>query len=167
VSRDAGTERPVPYAGATPGDIAVGFFNGDSYVDVAVISDWTETSSKIRILLGTAAGGFASGTTITTAPIHGDVIAGDFNADGKSDLAVAHAWSNNFANYPHVKTLHGNGDGTFTPVAYTSQIGTTAGTAYSDDLAPASSALLYKVRGISPSNVASEFSAPDLDGFHR
>lgn len=63
-----------------------------------------------------------SGVTITTNPSGGDIITGDFNADGKTDLAVAIPWSNNFTVYPHVKTLHGNGDGTFTPVAYTSQM---------------------------------------------
>jgi hypothetical protein len=43
----------------------------------------------------------------------GYVVVGDFNADGKADLAVANTWSS------AVSILPGNGDGTFqTPVSF-------------------------------------------------
>ncbi|HKO54826.1 MAG TPA: FG-GAP-like repeat-containing protein [Thermoanaerobaculia bacterium] len=41
-------------------------------------------------------------------------------------------------------------------------IGTSSGAQFTDNTAPATSALLYKVRGISPANAASGFSLPDL-----
>jgi len=88
-----------------PSSVAVGDFNGDGKLDLAVPS---VGYNQVAILLGNGDGTF---TVAPSSPASGDfplaIAAGDFNGDGKLDLAVAS--SNN------VTILLGNGDGTFTP----------------------------------------------------
>jgi hypothetical protein len=90
--------------------VAVGDFNGDGIPDLAV-ADLIDggTNGGVTILLGNGNGTFKSAGVIqTTGPDSWSVAVGDFNSDGKTDLAVANASSNN------VTILLGNGDGTFT-----------------------------------------------------
>jgi hypothetical protein len=110
---------PVAYATGTSGDhpIAVSAvdFNGDGKLDLAV----TNLNAKtVAILLGngngtfqpkvsypTTNGGFIGPTAMTT---------GDFNGDGKIDLAITDQGDNS------VSILLGNGDGTFqSPLEFT------------------------------------------------
>jgi hypothetical protein len=99
--------------GSSPVSIAVGDFNGDGNLDLAVENYCVSTSdcnhSSISVLLGNGDGSF----TATSYPLglgegYGYLAVGDFNGDGKLDLAVA-SWYNN-----SVTVLLGNGDGTFT-----------------------------------------------------
>src|SRR5580700_5042509 len=73
--------------GTNPVSIAVADFNGDGKLDMAV-SD--ETDSQISVLLNNGDGTFQP--TITFAGMYGTdfgaIAAGDFNGDGKMDLAV-------------------------------------------------------------------------------
>jgi hypothetical protein len=96
-------------AGTEPRSIAVGDFNGDGKLDLAVAN---EGSNNLTILLGNGDGTF---TPAASSPTTGDeptaVVVGDFNGDGKLDLAVASSGSNNLT------ILLGNGDGTFRPAA--------------------------------------------------
>ncbi len=95
-------------AGVGPFFVVVGDFNGDGKLDLAVPND---TSNNMTVLLGNGDGTFApapqSPVAVGVGPIW--ATAGDFNGDGKLDLAVANLASNN------VTVLLGKGDGTFTP----------------------------------------------------
>ncbi|MGB8536521.1 MAG: FG-GAP-like repeat-containing protein [Acidobacteriaceae bacterium] len=104
-----------PAAGVQPGSIALGDFNGDGVLDMAVTN---AGANALTILLGKGDGTF---TTAASNPQTGSdpsfVIVGDFNRDGKADLAVANSSSNN------VTILLGNGDGTFTAAASSPETG--------------------------------------------
>jgi len=75
-------------AGNIPRSVAVGDFNGDGNVDLAV-SD--SNDNEVRILLGNGLGSFtqASWSPIAVGDRPYEVSVGDFNGDGIADLAVA------------------------------------------------------------------------------
>src|SRR2546428_14468 len=90
--------------GSGPWSVAVGDFNRDGKLDLAVANF---SSSTVSVLLGNGDGTFQAAQTVAagTSPI--SVAVADFNGDGKPDLAVANYGSNT------VSALLGNGDGTF------------------------------------------------------
>ena len=97
-------------AGVNPYSIAVGDFNADGKQDLAVANysvDDGFTSNGVSILLGNGDGSFGTNTNFAAGTGPRSVVVGDFNADGKQDLAVANERSSN------VSILLGNGDGTF------------------------------------------------------
>src|SRR5436190_2202574 len=91
-----GAATNFPTGGLEPRSVAVGDFNGDGIQDLAVAN---ENSSNLSILLGTGTGSFGSATNFGAGPTGGcqgvecngpiSVAVGDFNGDGKPDLAVA------------------------------------------------------------------------------
>ncbi|MGQ0620777.1 MAG: FG-GAP-like repeat-containing protein [Panacagrimonas sp.] len=86
--------------GMTPRSVAVGDFNGDGRPDLAVASAVANGSSSILVLLNTTAPGasgasFATGTDLGPGSGPISVAVGDFNGDGRPDLAVANANANN------------------------------------------------------------------------
>jgi VCBS repeat protein/FG-GAP repeat protein len=88
--------------------MAVGDFNGDGALDVAVMS-----MGSVSVLLGNGQGGFPQPITFPTGKGESWVAVGDFNGDGKPDLAVTGESSGSVA------ILLGNGNGTFqAPVSY-------------------------------------------------
>ncbi|MBZ5535424.1 MAG: FG-GAP-like repeat-containing protein [Acidobacteriia bacterium] len=87
-----------------PSGIAVGDFNRDGKVDLAVTE---QNSGKVSILLGDGDGFFQTPVDYTTGDAPISVAVGDFNSDGKADLVVA--------NMTDISILLGNGDGTFQP----------------------------------------------------
>lgn len=89
--------------GFGPGAVAVGDFNGDGRLDLAV----GNSNGTVSILLGNGEGTFQPAVPYFVAGGPGFIAVGDFNGDGKLDLAVA---SFNGT----VIILLGNGDGTFT-----------------------------------------------------
>jgi len=91
-------------SGTNPHFTAVGDFNGDGNVDLAVA---IAGSTTISILLGDGAGSFGSATNFTVGTAPEAVAVGDFNGDGKLDLAVANSGGGN------VSILLGNGAGSF------------------------------------------------------
>jgi VCBS repeat protein len=87
--------------------LALGDFNGDGKLDVAAVDDG-DTYGKVIILLGKGDGTFEKPKEFRIGDRQLFAVAvGDFNADGKLDLAVTDMFSNS------VKVLLGNGDGTF------------------------------------------------------
>ena len=89
------------------GFVAVGDFNGDGNLDIAVADPQHNT---LTVFLGNGNGTFttAQGSPTAVGAIPQAILAADFNNDGKLDLATA-----NFGDGT-VTVLLGNGDGTFT-----------------------------------------------------
>lgn len=73
-------------ASNVPNAVALGDFNGDTRLDLAV----TNLNNKnVGILLGTATGTFTGLSNITVSATPMGVATGDFNTDGAKDLAVS------------------------------------------------------------------------------
>jgi FG-GAP-like repeat len=98
---------PTNYAvGAFPLDLEVGDFNADGRPDVAAVS--FATTNTVSILLNNNGSGFTAAPAIswTNATSAGRIVAGDFNRDCATDLAVTRSDS--------VAILTGNNTGNFT-----------------------------------------------------
>ncbi len=97
-------------AGTNPFSLTVADFNGDGHADIAVAN---QGSNNVTLLLGDGTGGFtqAAGSPIAVGNHPNSVTAGDFNGDGKTDLAIANNSDNT------VTVLLGNGSGGFTAAA--------------------------------------------------
>ena len=100
-----------PTGGYLPRSVAVGDFNGDGKLDVAVANycgtSYCGNSGTVAILLGNGDGTFQPAVGYNVGSHPASVAVGDFNGDGKLDLAVANL------NDDTVSVLLGNGDGTF------------------------------------------------------
>jgi hypothetical protein len=94
--------------GTAPGSVEIADLNNDGKPDIVVAN---EQSNNVTILLGDGKGGFtqAKGSPFPAGHDPNDIAIGDFNRDGKLDLA--------FANHEekHLTVLLGNGQGGFTP----------------------------------------------------
>jgi hypothetical protein len=112
---------PVTQAvGFEPYSVAVGDFNGDGILDLAVANDLT--SGTVSVLLGNGDGTFQAPVSYATAGVNADAVAvGHFDGDSDLDLAVANYTKN--ASNGTLSILLGNGDGTFQP-AQTYAVGT-------------------------------------------
>lgn len=87
--------------------VVAGDFNADGRLDLAVCDN---LGNSVTILLGNGDGTFtsASGSPIPVGNQPDAIVTGDFNNDGKLDLAIANFGDNT------VTLLLGDGDGTFT-----------------------------------------------------
>ncbi len=77
-------------AGASPAFVAVGDFNGDGNSDLAVANQSSVLGSGgVLVLLGMGDGTFQTAINYGAGAGPQSVAVGDFNGDGKLDLAVA------------------------------------------------------------------------------
>ncbi|PYN06158.1 MAG: VCBS repeat-containing protein, partial [Candidatus Rokuibacteriota bacterium] len=130
---DGTFQAPLTFGGGEhPSAVAVGDFNGDGKLDLAVTSYESclgctfHGPGRVSVFPGNGDGTFQPPRSFDTGslPINGDgtfqpavdspgrgtpIAVGDFNGDGKLDLAAASPESNT------VSVLLGNGDGTFQP----------------------------------------------------
>lgn len=93
----------------SPTSVVLGDFNGDGNYDIAAVQE----HGNISVLLGNGDGTFtqASGSPFNNNGYElEDIVAGDFNHDGRVDLAIADYY------YSRVDLFLGNGDGTFNAV---------------------------------------------------
>ncbi len=103
--------------GVNSASAGAGDFNGDGIPDLAVVADGER---NVTISLGNGDGSFTAGEKYhfessncisLTQPSNCSIAVGDFNRDGRADLAVTAAGDNTLT------ILLGNGDGTFAPAA--------------------------------------------------
>jgi FG-GAP-like repeat/FG-GAP repeat len=109
--------------GQSPDAIVTGDFNGDGKLDLAISepcgSDPTCTNynGNIAILLGNGDGTFTAAASPAVNQFPGALAVGDFNGDGKTDIAVL-----NFTG-SSVTILLGNGHGGFTAAPSSPAVG--------------------------------------------
>ncbi len=98
--------------GAHPDALAVGDVNGDGRLDLitANANGWNQPGT-LSVLLGDGDGSFALRTNVSVDRGPRGVVIGDFNGDGRADLATA--ISGGWFETNLVNVAFGNGDGTF------------------------------------------------------
>ena len=99
---------PTQAVGVEPSGVVTGDFNGDGKMDFAVANNGSAPCGvgSVSIWLGNGDGTFTSKPDIPLSYCPNNIVAGDFNGDGKIDLAISGGTSS-------TAVLFGNGDGTF------------------------------------------------------
>ncbi len=100
---------PTCPVGSSPKSVCAADFNGDSKQDLAVVNYGVIAAwqGSVSVLIGNGDGTYADSVSYLTGTQSRSVTSGDFDGDGKPDLAVANGLSKN------ISILKNNGDGTF------------------------------------------------------
>jgi hypothetical protein len=101
---DGTFQAPTFYSTQVSYSLAVADFNGDGNLDIVVAND-SSNPSTVSVYLGNGDGTFQPPINSNTTSFNTFVVVGDFNGDGKPDIAVI--------DHPYISVLLGNGDGTF------------------------------------------------------
>lgn len=101
-------------------DIASGDFNGDGFPDVVIGSACCDSTVGITVFLSNGDGTLAAGVNYGSGGYYKNVAVGDFNQDGKLDIAAVDFLTG------AVQIFNGVGDGTFTAGALLSTGDTSA-----------------------------------------
>src|SRR5712692_4861632 len=88
-------------AGTAPVSVTAADFNGDAWLDLAVVNS---VSNSVSVLLALGDGQFAAAQNIDVGGFPQAIVAGDFNNDERQDLVVV------MANTSSVALLPGLGD---------------------------------------------------------
>ena len=126
---------PIPGFDYNPAQVIAADFNGDGIPDLAVANytaiDQTppedDQKSNVSVLLGKGDGTFtpAPGSPITVGLYATNVLAADFNQDGKTDLAVLNQGDINDLPTQTLTLLLGDGTGGFASAGTPTQLGKT------------------------------------------
>ena len=94
-----------------PSSVVVRDFNGDGKLDLATANfGFSNNGYFVSIRLGTGTGSFGNPTNFGQGINHSSIAAGDFNGDGKLDLATVPLAGNNIST---ISILFGDGTGSF------------------------------------------------------
>jgi|GEM_PF-1521414 len=149
--------------GSLPAAIAVGDLNGDGKPDLVVANQ--SLSGTYSILLGNGDGTFQAPVTYQLRAFPdsmSSVVVGDFDGDGKLDIAIADSF------YHNVTILLGNGNGTFQPsIDYDSGaiptsmvVGDFNGDGKADVAVGMTGGISILLSAISPASATKSFSVP-------
>jgi hypothetical protein len=111
---------PITVGGSTPVPIFVaGVFRTSAVPDVIYMNTYNGGSSGFAVAYfrGNGDGTFAAPVTLATLSYPQQVVAGDFNNDGKLDFAVVGVTDTDTGPYWQFDTFLGSGNGTFTHLA--------------------------------------------------
>jgi hypothetical protein len=136
-----GTFQPavnIAFPALSPSAVVTGDFNNDGNPDFVVFSQWCPNfvNAPLYTYLGKGDGTFQTPVTTTLSGLSScasvnNMVAGDFNNDGKLDIAIAY---NHDTGNPLIQILLGKGDGTFTPLTPFSTGGISFGAMVAGDL---------------------------------